>query len=118
MTVDFEKLIGWQGLSFFTNGFFIYNTGRIRRDYVGGINTIAAIEAVPTGRLSELWLEQSFWNGGANLRAGELAADTQFLYADLALMFLQTDWPTIIAAALPSGGPAYPLSMLGVRVKG
>ena len=82
MTVDFEKLIGWQGLSFFTNGFLIHNTGRIRRDYVGGINTIAAIEAVPTGRLSELWLEQSFWNGGASLRAGQLAADVEFFYAD------------------------------------
>ena len=117
MTVDFEKLIGWQGLSFFTNGFLIHNTGRIRRDYVGGINTIAAIEAVPTGRLSELWLEQSFWNGGASLRAGQLAADVEFFYADSALMFLQTDWPTIIAAALPSGGPAYPLSTPGVRVK-
>lgn len=117
MTVDFEKLIGWQGLSFHTNAFLIHNTGRILRDYVGGINTIAAIEAMPTGRLSELWLEQSFWNGGASLRAGQLAADVEFFYADAALMFLQTDWPTIIAAALPSGGPAYPLSTPGARVK-
>ena len=117
MKVDFEKLIGWQGLSLYANGFLIHNTGRIRRDYVGGINTIAAIEAVPTGRLWELWLEQSFWNGGASLRAGQLAADVEFFRADAALMFLQTDWPTIIAAALPSGGPAYPLSTPGVRVK-
>ena len=95
----------------------IHNTGRILRDYVGGINTIAAIEATPTGRLSELWLEQSFWNGGASLRAGQLAADVEFFYADAALMFLQTDWPTIIAADLPSGGPAYPLSTPGARVK-
>ena len=33
MTVDFEKLIGWKGLSFYTNGFLIHNTGRIRRDF-------------------------------------------------------------------------------------
>lgn len=117
LNVDFEKLIGWQGLSFHTSGFLIHNTGRIRRDYVGGINTIAAIEAVPTGRLWELWLEQSFWNRGASVRAGQLAADVEFFRADAALMFLQTDWPTIIAAALPSGGPAYPLSTPGVRVK-
>ena len=117
MTVDFEKLIGWQGLSLYTNGFLIHDTGRIRRDYVGGINTIAAIEAVPTGRLSELWLEQSVWNGGASLRAGQLAADAEFFWADAGIMFLQTDWPTITAAAWPSGGPAYPLSTPGVRVK-
>ena len=117
MTVDFEKLAGWQGLSLYTNGFLIHNTGRIRRDYVGGINTIAAIEAVPTGRLSELWLEQSFWNGSASLRVGQLAADVEFFYGDALFMFLQTDWPTITATNLPSGGPAYPLSTPGVRLK-
>src|SRR6188474_2934486 len=42
LTVDFGKLAGWQGLSLFTNMYQIHNTGRIRRDYVGGINTIAA----------------------------------------------------------------------------
>ena len=66
LTVDFEKLAGWNGLSFFGNVFQIHNTGRIRRDYVGGINTIAAIEAVPATRLSEIWLEQSFANGKAD----------------------------------------------------
>ena len=72
---DLEKAAGLQGLSFFANVFAIHNTGRIRLDYVGGINTIAAIEAVPTIRLSELWLEQKLGNGNANLRVGQLAAD-------------------------------------------
>lgn len=58
LTIDLGKLAGLQGLKFYTNVFEIYNTGRIRRDYVGGINTIAAIEATPAVRLSELWLEQ------------------------------------------------------------
>ena len=39
------KLAGWDGLTLFSNFFYIHNTGRIRRDLVGGINTIAAIEA-------------------------------------------------------------------------
>jgi porin len=117
MTIDFEKLTGWQGLSFYTNMFQIHNTGRIRRDYVGGINTIAAIEAEPATRLSELWLEQKLWNGSASLRAGQLAADVEFFFDEVGLMFLQTDWPTITATNLPSGGPAYPLSTPGVRLK-
>jgi len=33
MTVEFEKLIGWQGLSLYTNGFLIHDTGRIRQRY-------------------------------------------------------------------------------------
>ena len=32
-------------------------------------------------------------------------------------MFLQSDWPTIAAANLPSGGAAYPLSTPGIRLK-
>jgi porin len=116
LTIDFTKS-GWQGLSLFANGFQIHNTGRIRRDYVGGINTIAAIEAVPTIRLSELWLEQKMLDGKASLRIGQLAADVEFFFSGLSTMFLQSDWATIAATNLPSGGPAYPLATPGVRFK-
>jgi len=117
LTVDFGRLTGWHGLSGFANFFQIHNTGRIRRDYVGGINTIAAIEAVPTTRLSEVWLEQKFADGKASIRVGQLAADAEFFYSELSTMFLQSDWPTITAVNLPSGGAAYPLSTPGVRLK-
>jgi porin len=116
VSVDFSKW-GLDGLSAFANFFQIHNTGRMRRDYVGGINTIAAIEAVPTTRLSELWLEQSFAGGNASLRIGQLAADSEFFIGDLSTFFLQSDWPTITAANLPSGGAAYPLTTPGVRLK-
>jgi porin len=117
LSIDLEKLAGVKGLSFYTNSFVIHNTGRIRRDYVGGINTIAAIEALPTVRLSELWLEQKFWDDKASLRFGQLAADEEFFYSELSELFLQSDWATITAVNLPSGGPAYPLSTPGVRLK-
>lgn len=117
LNVDFEKLAGWTGLKGFVNGFLLHNTGRIRRDYVGGINTIAAIEAQPSVRLSELWLEQQLAGGPWSIRAGQLAADVEFFFSDLSDIFLQSDWPTIAAVNLPSGGPAFPLSTPGIRVK-
>ncbi|MCZ8313760.1 carbohydrate porin [Phreatobacter sp.] len=117
MQADLEKLMGLQGLTFYSNVFFIHNTGRIRRDYVGGLNTIAAIEAVPTIRLSELWLEQKFAGGAASVRVGQLAADTEFFFSAMSALMLQSDWATIAAANLQSGGPAYPLSTPGVRLK-
>lgn len=117
LSVDLEKFAGWKGLSFYANGFDIRNTGRIRRDYVGGINTIAAIEGVPATRLSELWLEQKFLDGKVGLRFGQIVADNEFFYSDTSLLFLQSDWPTISAVNLPSGAPAYPLSTPGVRLK-
>lgn len=117
LAIDLEKLSNLKDLSFFANVFQIHNTGRIRRDFVGGINTIAAIEAVPATRLSELWLERKFMNGTASIRAGQLAADTEFFFAATSFLFLESDWATITAVNLPSGGPAYPLSTPGVRFR-
>lgn len=116
-TADLEKLLGVKDLTFYANVFQIHNTGRIRRDYVGGLNTIAAIEAAATTRLSEMWFEQRLFDGKASFRFGQLAADSEFFYSDLSTMFLQSDWPSIAAYNLPSGGPAYPLSTPGVRLK-
>jgi porin len=117
VAVDLQKLAGWQDLTLYANAFQIHNTGRFRRDYVSGINTIAAIEAAPATRLSELFLERKFAGGKASLRIGQLAADSEFFFSELSTMFLQSDWPTIAAVNLPSGGPAYPLSTPGVRLK-
>jgi porin len=116
-TLDLGKFAGWKDLTLYANAFQINNTGRIRRDYVGGLNTIAAIEANPATRLSELWLERKFLDGAASFKIGQLAADSEFFFSDLSNMFLQTDWPTIAAFNLPGGGPAYPLSTPGARVK-
>jgi porin len=116
-TLDLEKFAGWKDLTLYANVFQTHNTGRMRRDYVGGMNTIAAIEANPSIRLSELWVERKFWDGAASFRIGQLVADNEFFFSDVSNMFLQTDWQTITAVNLPGGGPAYPLSTPGARVK-
>ena len=117
VTHDLDKVAGLKDLTLYWNAFQIHNTGRMRRDYAGGMNTIAAIEANATTRLSELWLEQKFLNGAASLRIGQLAADSEFFFADLSTMFLQSDYPTAAANNQPGGGPAYPLSTPGARLR-
>ena len=62
-------------------------------------------------------VEQKFANDKASIRIGQLAADAEFFYSELSTMFLQSDWPTIAAVNLPSGGAAYPLSTPGARLK-
>jgi porin len=113
---DLEKMLGLRGLSFFTNSFLIHNTGGIRRDYTRSFNTISNIEALPTMRLSELWLEQKIGDT-FSIRFGQLAADAEFFISDYAVPFMNSDWPTITGLNLPGGGPAYPLSTPGVRLK-
>src|ERR1043165_8853534 len=117
VTTDLAKIIGTKDLTLYWNAFQIHNTGRIRRDYAGGINTIAAIEANATTRLSELWLEQKFLNGVASIRFGQPPAHSEFFFSDLSTMFLQSDYPTVAAVNQPGGGPAYPLTTPGVRLR-
>jgi porin len=114
---DLGKMAGWDGLTFYANAFQLHGTGRLRRDYVGNLITISNIEATPTTRLSELWLEQKLLDGALTVRAGQLAADVEFFFSNAGNFFANSDWPTIASANLPSGGPAYPLSTPGVRLK-
>lgn len=115
--IDFEKLAGWQGLTFFGNMFQTHGSGGVGRVLTGSLNTISNIEALPSTRLSELWFEQKFWNGQFGIRAGQLTTDSEFFNSQYFNVFLSSDWPTIAKQNLPSGGPAYPLSTPGVRLR-
>jgi porin len=79
---------------------------------------VSNLEATDATRLDELWLEQYMFNDHLAVRVGQLAADTEFLISDGTPFFLNATfgWPSITAADLPSGGPAYPLAAPGVRV--
>ena len=90
---------------------------RTGRNLVGNLNTISNIEALPTTRLSEMWLQQTFLGGMASLRAGQLVVDTEFLFSQYFSFFISSDWPTNPAVNIPSGGAAYPLSTPGIRFK-
>ena len=117
MNADLEKLMGLKGLSFFANGFQIHRSAGLRDDHFESLISISNIEAVPSTRLSELWLEQKSRNDTFSIRAGQITADGEFFVSEYAKLFISNDWPTILGANLPSGGPAYPLSTPGVRLK-
>ncbi|WP_166652393.1 carbohydrate porin [Enterovirga rhinocerotis] len=114
---DLEKALGLPGLSFYVNAFQIHQTRGINRNLVGNLNTISAIEALPSTRLSEAWLEQRLFGGLASIRFGQLAADTEFTIANYSLPFMSSDWPGIMADNLPGGGAAYPFATPGIRLR-
>ncbi len=115
--VDFGKLAGLEGLTFYSNILQLHGDSGPTRNLVGNLNTISNIEALPTTRLSELWLQQTFLGGLASLRAGQLVVDTEFLFSQYFSFFINSDWPTNPAVNIPSGGAAYPLSTPGIRLK-
>ncbi len=114
---DLEKIAGLSGLSFFANAFQIHQTSGPRDQHFQSLITISNIEAAPSTRLSELWLEQKLFNDRFSIRFGQLAADAEFFISDVSQVFISSDWPLITGANLPSGGPAYPLATPGVRLK-
>ena len=115
---DFEKAIGWKGLSFHINGYQIHGEG-ITATKVGNFNALSNIEATATTRLFELWMEQKFHDDMLSVRFGQLGVDSEFIISDTAANFISSafGWPTLPAVVLPSGGVAYPLAAPGVRVK-
>ena len=118
LDVDFEKLAGAKGLAGHAEFFQIHGRG------LSGNNTLdlftaSNIEAFPSTKLYEAWLEQKLVDGKVLVRVGQLAADTEFVISQTATLFVDSTFgfPAIYANDLPSGGPAYPLAAPGARIK-
>jgi porin len=115
--VDLQKLAGLRELTFHANMFQIHGDG-LSRSNLQNFMVVSGIEALPSTRLYEIWFEQK-WGDKLALRAGQLAADTEFINAKYADVFTNSSlgWPAITAVDLPSGGPSPPLAALGARLR-
>ncbi|MET0301157.1 MAG: carbohydrate porin [Methyloceanibacter sp.] len=117
VNADMNKLGLWKGLCFHANGFQIHGNS-ITAANIGSLMPVTSLEATDATRLFELWLEQTIIKDKLTVRVGQLAADEEFILSDGGGYFINGTWgwPSITAADLPSGGPAYPLATPGVRV--
>src|SRR3954449_12749225 len=115
--VDLEKLAGLKQLAFHANMFQIHGGG-LSRGALLNFMDVSSIEALPSTRLYEIWFEQK-WGTKLALRAGQLAADTEFMTAKYTDVFTNASfgWPAIAAMNLPSGGPSPPLAAMGTRAR-
>jgi porin len=114
---DFEKMVGWKGLSFFANGYQIHGQSITAQD-LGALMPVSFIEAIPDTRLFELWFEQKLFSDTLSIRLGQLSADSDFIISEggRALLNGTWGWPSIAGVNLPDGGPSYPMAAPGVRV--
>ncbi len=113
--VDLEKLIAWRGASFRASMIQAHGPS-IASGYVGnllGVSTIAAVP--PSTRLYNLWLQQDLLDGALSIRTGLMTVDAEFMTSRTAFVFMNPGW---LGFGLPGGGPAYPLPVPGVRVRG
>jgi porin len=114
---DLHKAGLWKGLCLYADSYQIHGQSITAND-IGSLATVSNYEALPSTRLSELWLEQHMFNDHLTIRVGQLTADTEFLLSSGASNFLDSTWgwATLPTFDLPGGGPSYPLATPGLRV--
>ncbi|SED10976.1 carbohydrate porin [Bradyrhizobium erythrophlei] len=118
MDADLQKLVGLNGLAFHANVFRIDGGGLSRGSLLNFLD-VSGIEALPTTRLYEIWFEQKWNQDKIALRAGQLAADSEFATSKYTDVFTNASlgWPGIFALNMPSGGPSPPLAAVGARLR-
>lgn len=114
---DLDKAFGWKGAMFHVGAYQIHGLG-LSRHFLQTIQPVSDLEALPTTRLNEIWIEQKFGEQ-VSVRFGQLAADAEFFLTPFNALPVggAYGWPAIMAANLPNGGPAYPFATPGVRFR-
>ena len=119
MDVDLEKLAGWNGASLRLSGAITHGPD-FSPHYLGNILLASNIEVPrPVARVFEAWYQQNAPNEVVSVRAGLMLADTEFATSETAFTFMNSTfgWQAWLANDLPFGGPAYPLSTPGARIR-
>lgn len=117
LSVDMSKALGLTGGQFFVDALQIHGRG-VTASNLSTLQSASGVEAEATTRLWELWYQQSFGDAW-DVKVGQQSLDQEFIVSQYANTFLNATfgWPVLPAADLPAGGPAYPLSSLGVRAR-
>jgi porin len=116
--VDTQKAFGLPGGIFNVSGFQIHGTSLTTRN-LQTLQAASGIEADATTRLWELWYQQALLGGKVDVKVGQQSLDQEFMVSQYAGAFMNATfgWSVLPSVDMPAGGPAYPLSSLGVRVR-
>lgn len=120
MQLDTQRAFGYYGGTLNVSALQIHGTN-LSAERLLTLQTASGIEADATTRLWEFWYDQQFGRdeNRADVKIGQQSLDQEFMVSQNALLFVNTmfGWPMLPSADLPGGGPAYPLSALGVRAR-
>jgi len=119
LQLDTERAFGWHGGTFNASGLQIHGRN-LSADNLLTLQTASGIEADRATRLWELWYQQKFLDEDwVDVKMGQQSLDQEFMVTQNGLLFINTmfGWPMLPSADLPGGGPAYPLSALGFRLR-
>jgi len=119
LQLDTQRAFGWYGGLFNVSALEVHGRS-LSADNLMTLQTASGIEADRSLRLWELWFQQKFLEEDRlDIKIGQQSLDQEFMVSNNAAYFVNTmfGWPMLPSADLPGGGPAYPLSALGVRAR-
>ncbi|HXZ02970.1 MAG TPA: carbohydrate porin [Stellaceae bacterium] len=119
LQLDTNRTFGLYGGLFNVSALDIHGRN-LSADNLLTLQTASGIEGDRSLRLWELWYQQKFLEEDRlDVKIGQQSLDQEFMVSQNALLFVNTmfGWPMLPSADLPGGGPAYPLSALGVRLR-
>ena len=118
LALDTQKGFGWEGGTANISAFQIRGRDLSTTNLLD-LQTYSGVAALPSTRLWEAWYQQTFLNGKMDVKVGQQSIDTEFIVSQGSSLFVNTvmGWPMLPSADLYAGGPAYPLSSLGVRLR-
>ena len=116
LQMDTQRAFGLYGGLFNVSALQIHGRS-LSADNLYTLQTASGIEADRATRLWELWYQQKMFDDKFDVKIGQQSLDQEFMGSQNANYFINTmfGWPMLPSADLPGGGPAYPLSALGVR---
>ncbi len=119
MQMDTRRAFGWYGGLFNISALQIHGQN-LSADNLQTLQTASGIEADRATRLWELWYDQKFLEEDRlDVKVGQQSVDQEFIVSNNAAYFVNTmfGWPALPSYNMPGGGPAYPLSALGIRLR-
>jgi len=118
LSLDTDKAFHWSGGTFNVSALQIHGRN-LSTDNLDDLQTVSGIEANRATRLWELWYQQAFLAGKADVKIGQQSLDQEFITSASSGLFVNTmtGWPMLPSADLFAGGPAYPLSSPGIRLR-
>ncbi len=118
LQLDTQRAFNWYGGLFNVSGLWLHGNNLSANNLLT-LQTASGIEGDRALRLWELWYQQKFADGAVDVKVGQQSLDQEFMISQGALLYVNTmfGWPMVPSADLPGGGPAYPLSALGVRLR-
>jgi len=113
MTLDLDKLIGFENAKFVISGVHQYGRNYNRSGF-GVFTNPSSIEGAETTRLAEFWLEQTLAEGAFTYRIGKIDAVGAFGNQEYGSSFMNDEFAYVPNAIFGSALPFDPAEKLGL----